>query len=116
MVAGALPQLKVGLGVRPQRPRAGQQPGVCRRPDLDFSDRDYFKVHVAADIGTFIGQSLIAAPALSGRAVLRRQPAARPSADGRFAGVIQASVFPEYFESFYARIGPRARRASLRLG
>src|SRR6185312_3889803 len=29
----------------------------------------------------------------------------RPSEDGSFAGVLQASVFPEYFENYYARIG-----------
>src|SRR5437868_1203601 len=29
----------------------------------------------------------------------------RENEDGSFAGVIQASVLPEYFESFYARIG-----------
>ncbi|MFX7992980.1 hypothetical protein ABTK58_20975, partial [Acinetobacter baumannii] len=29
----------------------------------------------------------------------------RWSDDGSFTGVIQASVLPEYFESFYARIG-----------
>ena len=29
--------------------------------------------------------------------------------DGSFVGVIQASVLPEYFESFYARIGTRSR-------
>ncbi|WP_301405573.1 hypothetical protein, partial [Enterococcus entomosocium] len=29
----------------------------------------------------------------------------RSSDDGSFTGVIQASVLPEYFESFYARIG-----------
>ena len=45
-----------------------------------------------------------AASALSGRGVLRRQPAAAER-DGSFAGVIQASVYPEYFENFYARIG-----------
>jgi two-component system NtrC family sensor kinase len=73
-------------------------------PAIDFSDRDYFKAHVAHDIGIFIGQALtprlpyLGAPFFS---VSRR----RQTDDGNFAGVIQASVLPEYFENFYARIG-----------
>lgn len=73
-------------------------------PDIDFSDRDYFKVHVGRDAGIFIGDALtprqpyLGAPFFS---VSRR----RQSGDGSFAGVIQASVLPEYFENFYARIG-----------
>src|SRR6188472_3448024 len=73
-------------------------------PEIDFSDRDYFKAHVAADIGTFIGDALTPRPPYQGApffGVSRR----RPSDDGSFAGVIQASVLPEYFENFYARIG-----------
>jgi two-component system, NtrC family, sensor kinase len=73
-------------------------------PAVDFSDRDYFKAHVAHDIGIFIGQALT--PRLPYRgapffSVSRR----RQTGDGNFAGVIQASVLPEYFENFYARIG-----------
>ena len=73
-------------------------------PEIDFSDRDYFKAHVAGDIGTYIGDALKPRPPYQGAAffgVSRR----RPSEDGSFAGVIQASVLPEYFENFYARIG-----------
>ena len=77
---------------------------VSPPPEIDFSDRDYFKAHVAADIGTYIGEALTPRPPYQGApffGVSRR----RPSEDGSFAGVIQASVFPEYFENFYARIG-----------
>ena len=77
---------------------------VSPPPEIDFSDRDYFKAHVAADIGTFIGDALTPRPPYQGApffGVSRR----RPSDDGSFAGVIQASVLPEYFENFYARIG-----------
>ncbi len=73
-------------------------------PDIDFSDRDYFKVHAAEDIGTYIGEALRPRPPYRGATffgVSRR----RSNEDGSFAGVIQASVFPEYFENFYARIG-----------
>jgi two-component system NtrC family sensor kinase len=73
----------------------------------DFSDRDYFSVHVARDIGTFVGQVLHPRPPYGGAAffgVSRR----RTAQDGSFIGVIQASVLPEYFEGFYGKIGQRA--------
>ena len=72
--------------------------------DLSFADRDYFYAHVDQTIGTFIGASLTPRPPYQGArffGVSRR----RDSEDGNFIGVIQASVLPEYFESFYARIG-----------
>jgi len=80
---------------------------VVPAPEIDFSDRDYFKAHAAhaaGDIGTYIGEALKPRPPYQGAAffgVSRR----RPSEDGGFAGVLQASVFPEYFENYYARIG-----------
>ncbi|MFZ5716309.1 MAG: ATP-binding protein [Bradyrhizobium sp.] len=73
-------------------------------PDLGFADRDYFYAHVDQSIGTFIGTALAPRPPYQGArffGVSRR----RDSDDGNFIGVIQASVLPEYFESFYARIG-----------
>ena len=73
-------------------------------PIIDFSDRDYFKAHVAKDIGIFIGDALTPRAPYQGApffSVSRR----RHTEDGSFAGVIQASVLPEYFENFYARIG-----------
>ena len=73
-------------------------------PLIDFSDRDYFKAHIAGDIGIFIGDALAPRAPYGGAAffgVSRR----RQADDGSFAGVIQASVLPEYFENFYARIG-----------
>ncbi|MDD1521957.1 MULTISPECIES: hybrid sensor histidine kinase/response regulator [Bradyrhizobium] len=77
---------------------------VSPPPDLSFADRDYFYAHVDQSIGTFIGTALTPRPPYQGArffGVSRR----RESDDGRFIGVIQASVLPEYFESFYARIG-----------
>ncbi|PDT89467.1 hybrid sensor histidine kinase/response regulator [Bradyrhizobium sp. Y36] len=73
-------------------------------PDLGFADRDYFYVHIDQSIGTFIGTALAPRSPYQGArffGVSRR----RDSDDGRFIGVIQASVLPEYFESFYAKIG-----------
>jgi two-component system NtrC family sensor kinase len=77
---------------------------VLPAPGIDFSDRDYFKAHIAKDVGTHIGEALTPRPPYQGAAffgVSRR----RHTEDGSFAGVIQASVLPEYFENFYARIG-----------
>src|SRR5438552_1102114 len=77
---------------------------VVPAPEIDFSDRDYFKAHVAGDIGTYIGEALKPRPPYQGAAffgVSRR----RTNEDGSFGGVIQASILPEYFENFYARIG-----------
>ncbi|OKO72240.1 histidine kinase [Bradyrhizobium sp. NAS80.1] len=73
-------------------------------PEQRFADRDYFIAHVDQNIGTFIGGPLTPRPPYQGAhffGVSRR----RDSDDGSFIGVIQASVLPEYFESFYARIG-----------
>jgi two-component system, NtrC family, sensor kinase len=73
-------------------------------PDLDFSDRDYFKAQVGKDDGIFIGETLTPRAPYDGAAffsVSRR----RQTEDGSFGGVIQISVLPEYFENFYARIG-----------
>ncbi|MBR0720033.1 ATP-binding protein [Bradyrhizobium manausense] len=73
-------------------------------PELSFADRDYFYAHVDQSIGTFIGASLTPRQPYQGAhffGVSRR----RSTDDGSFTGVIQASVLPEYFESFYARIG-----------
>ncbi|WP_061020862.1 hybrid sensor histidine kinase/response regulator [Bradyrhizobium sp. CCH5-F6] len=77
---------------------------VSPPPELSFADRDYFYAHIDQSIGTFIGTALTPRPPYQGArffGVSRR----RDSDDGSFIGVIQASVLPEYFESFYARIG-----------
>jgi two-component system NtrC family sensor kinase len=77
---------------------------VVPAPEIDFSDRDYFRAQVAGDVGTYIGEALKPRPPYQGApffGVSRR----RPSEDGGFAGVIQTSVLPEYFENYYARIG-----------
>src|SRR4051812_16762251 len=101
--ADSLPQLK-SAWVFDARGHALVNSLVVPAPDINFSDRDYFKAHVAADIGTYIGNALKPRPPYQGApffGVSRR----RSNEDGSFAGVIQASVLPEYFENFYARIG-----------
>jgi two-component system NtrC family sensor kinase len=77
---------------------------VAPSPKIDFSDRDYFRAHVEKDGGLFVGQVLQPRPPYGGEpffSISRR----RNAPDGSFAGVIQISTLPEYFESFYARIG-----------
>jgi two-component system, NtrC family, sensor kinase len=102
-LVGSLPQVK-STWIFDAKGRALVNSLVVPPPDIDFSDRDYFKAHVERDIGTYIGEALKPRPPYQGAAffgVSRR----RSNEDGSFAGVIQASVLPEYFENFYARIG-----------
>jgi two-component system NtrC family sensor kinase len=102
-LADSLPQMK-STWIFDAQGRALVNSLVLPAPDIDFSDRNYFKAHVERDIGIFIGEALKPRPPYQGAAffgVSRR----RQTDDGSFAGVIQASVLPEYFENFYARIG-----------
>jgi two-component system NtrC family sensor kinase len=76
-------------------------------PTIDFSDRDYFKTHVDRDIGIYVGEVLRPRPPYGGApffGISRR----RSSPDGTFKGVIQASILPEYFSGFYAKISREA--------
>jgi two-component system NtrC family sensor kinase len=102
-VAEALPQVK-SVWVFDANGRALVNSLVQPAPDVDFSDRDYFRIHAEGDIGTYIGEVLTPRPPYLGSrffSVGRR----RNNEDGSFAGVIQASVLPAYFENFYTRIG-----------
>ena len=102
-LADSLPQLK-SAWVFDAHGHALVNSLLLPAPSIDFSDRDYFKSHVDRDIGIYIGKALTPRPPYQGAAffgVSRR----RQSEDGSFTGVIQASVLPEYFENFYARIG-----------
>lgn len=99
----ALPQLK-SVWVFDNKGRALINSLDLALPHIDFSDRDYYRAHVASDVGTFIGANLLPRPPYQGApffGVSRR----RVSLNGHFTGVVQASVLPEYFEKFYARIG-----------
>jgi two-component system, NtrC family, sensor kinase len=105
-LVASLPQMK-SIWVFDASGRALVNNLVSPPPEIDFSDRDYFKAHTAGDIGIFIGNALIPRQPYQGAAffsVSRR----RETESGSFAGVIQASVLPEYFEKFYARIGREA--------
>jgi len=110
-LVGALPQMK-SAWIFDAHGRALANSLEFPAPNIDFADRDYFKAQltdratdqVSADGGIFIGKVLTPRPPYQGApffSVSRR----RQHGDGSFAGVIQASVLPEYFENFYERIG-----------
>jgi two-component system NtrC family sensor kinase len=102
-LADSLPQLK-SAWIFDAQGKALVNSLASPPPELSFADRDYFYAHIDQSIGTFIGMPLTPRPPYQGArffGVSRR----RDSDDGSFIGVIQASVLPEYFESFYARIG-----------
>jgi two-component system, NtrC family, sensor kinase len=102
-LADSLPQMK-SAWIFDRRGRALVNSLASPPPELEFTDRDYFSAHTGKDIGIFIGRTLAPRVPYGGAAffsVSRR----RQTDDGSFAGVIQASVLPEYFENFYARIG-----------
>ncbi|WP_322516636.1 response regulator [Rhodopseudomonas palustris] len=73
-------------------------------PRTDFSDRDYFKAHVGKDVGLFVGRTLQPRPPYGG-APFFGVSVRRNTPDGSFAGTIQTSVLPNYFEGFYAKVG-----------
>lgn len=76
---------------------------VSPAPSIDFSDRDYFKAHVERPIGTYVGQ-ILRPRAPYGGAPFFGVSVRRTAPTGDFTGVIQVSVLPEYFESFYGKI------------
>ena len=54
-LVATLPQVK-STWIFDAKGRALVNSLVSPPPEIDFSDRDYFKAHVAADIGTHIGE------------------------------------------------------------
>jgi two-component system NtrC family sensor kinase len=72
--------------------------------ERDFSDRDYFKTQSAANAGTYV--SSMHAPRMSGfDTYFFSLSQRRRSDDERFNGIISIAVLPNYFESFYAKMG-----------
>jgi len=102
-LVNSLPHLK-SLWIFDPKGRALVNSLAFPQPEgVSFFDRDYFQAHIGSRGKTFIGE------------VLRpREPypegdffsvsKGRPSADGTFAGVIQLSVLPPYFEQFFAKL------------
>src|ERR1700687_1901774 len=72
--------------------------------ERDFSDRDYFKTQSAANAGTYV--SSMHAPRMGGFDIYFFSLSQRlRSDDERFNGIISIAVLPNYFESFYAKMG-----------
>jgi two-component system NtrC family sensor kinase len=69
---------------------------------VDFSDRDYFKVHAAGGAGNYIGEVLVPRVSITYFFNVSRR---RPAPDGRFEGVTAVSVLPREIKAFYARLG-----------
>ena len=98
----SLPQLK-SLWIFGSDGRALVNSLVHPNPNVDFSDRDYFRAQIDKDAGLFFGRVLRPREPFPGGdffSVSRR----RPSADGSFRGVVQISLRPEYFEQFYGKL------------
>jgi two-component system NtrC family sensor kinase len=64
--------------------------------------RDYFRAHVTADAGTFIGDIVQARVGSARFFVVSGRRPERP--DGSFNGVIGITVLPEHFREFYGRL------------
>ena len=79
---------------------------VAFPPDINVSRGDFLAPQTVAGAGLFIGTVLMPSPdgAISFFGVSRRRD--RP--DGGFAGVVVASLRPDYFERFYRDIGTEA--------
>src|SRR5262245_36080828 len=103
-IVDALPQVRaIFLIDRDSRPLVSSQ--LARIPaDFDARERSFFNAQMAGDAGTYVSEILT--PRLTALAtpffVLSRR---RPSADGKFNGVVAVAVLPQYFEEFYALIG-----------
>jgi two-component system, NtrC family, sensor kinase len=103
-ISGVMPQLQaIVLVGRDGRPLASSALASVK-PDVDFSDRDYFKAQVKSDVGTYVSD--VRTPNLSSVGSdffdLSRRIA---SPDGSFIGVIAVAVRPQYFQDFYTLVG-----------
>ncbi len=77
---------------------------------LDLSDREHFKVHVAADTGElFISKPVLGRASGKWSIQLTRRIT---RANGEFAGVVVISIDPGYFTHFYAELNLGAQGLS----
>jgi two-component system NtrC family sensor kinase len=103
-ISGVMPQLQaIVLVGRDGRPMASSALASVKT-DVNFTDRDYFKVQVAKDAGTYVSD--LRTPNLSVVGTDFFDLSRRlESPDGSFNGVIAVAVRPKYFEDFYSLIG-----------
>ena len=103
-IVDALPQLQ-GIAIMDRTGHPLVSSSIAPVPkELDFSDRDYFKVPAAGNGGTYVSD--VHAPRMGSLGpyfFALSQP--RPSDDGKFNGIVTVALLPGYFESFYARMG-----------
>lgn len=72
-------------------------------PGATFSDRSYFRVHIAADThSTFISEPIVGRNTNKNAILLSRRINAR---DGGFAGVVVMAVESAYFSNYYQSMG-----------
>jgi len=69
---------------------------------LSLADRDYFRAHLAGEIGSYVGEVLM--PRLGDGSPFFSLSRRRQSSIGKFNGVIETSVSPQDFQNFYARM------------
>ncbi len=102
-LASSLPQLQ-GIAIidRNGAPLVSGTSAVMP-PNLNFSDRDYFRAQVGRDAGTYI--SSVHKPRMGLDTYFFAVSQRRPTDDGNFNGIISIAVYPSYFEGFFARMG-----------
>jgi two-component system NtrC family sensor kinase len=79
-------------------------------PTVDNSERDYFRAHVPADAGTFIGEVVM--PRI-GDGPIFTVSRRRSSSTGQFRGVVAAAIRRQDISTFYERL---ARSADVQFG
>jgi two-component system NtrC family sensor kinase len=103
-IVEAMPQLQ-GIAIMDRTGHVMVTSNIFPSPkDLDFSDRDYFKVPASGFAGTYISdlhQPRMGSIGPYFFALAQR----RPSEDARFNGIVTIALLPNYFENFYARLG-----------
>ena len=70
-------------------------------PDLDLSDRAYFKALKAGSVGTYIGEPIVGRVTGNRVMIVAR---ARLTPDGRFDGAITVAISLDRFSEFYSSI------------
>ncbi len=103
-IVATMPQLHAILLVgREGRPLVASSVRVLPA-GINFSDRDYFRAQVDANLGTYVSDARSPRlPSIGGDFFdLSRR---LESPDGSFNGVVSVAVRPKYFEDFYTLIG-----------